>query len=430
MKKILIFFFVFFGISFSEEILTLKDCIKIAIENNLKLKVAKDEIEKKYYQKEISRKYLYPDFSSSFQYTYLGNNKGISFGILPPFKIVEDNNYTLKFSITHPVFTGWKIEKTYQISKQLYEKAEIDYENEVSNLILDVKKAYFNILKAKRFLETSLKYKENLERHLIDAKKMFQQGLVTKLDILKTELAIKNADTKIIESENYLKNAKANLNFILNRGIDEEFEIEDIFEEKEEKREYEWWKETALKERKEIKSFEKLISIYEKNIGIEKSNLYPQVYFFFNYNIEKGTQTSRENWGTNWNTGILISYDIWNWGQTKDKVKKAEIEKKQIEKNFDLLKNSIELEVKNSYLNLISMEEKIKETKKQIEFAEENLRVSSLLYNEGLATTTDVIDAITSLTEAKNNYFNFLYEYKIGYSQLEKASGILKQEEK
>ncbi|WP_368887756.1 TolC family protein, partial [Escherichia coli] len=61
------------------------------------------------------------------------------------------------------------MEKAYQIAKESYEKSYIDYEKELSDLILAVKKSYFNILKAKRFVETSKKYKENLEKHLIDA---------------------------------------------------------------------------------------------------------------------------------------------------------------------------------------------------------------------------------------------------------------------
>lgn len=430
MRKILIIFFALISLNFCDNILTLSDCIKIGVENNLKIKMAEERINQAYLQKEISKKYLLPTLSTNFNYTYLGDNQPINFGNFPPIKFVEDNEYTLKFTLNYPLFTGKQLENTYKASEELYEKSKIDYENEISNLILDIKKAYFNVLKAKKILDTSLKYKERLEKHLIDTKKMFEEGLVTKLDILKMELALKDAETKIIESENYLKLSKANLNFVLNRPIDDDFEIEDILEEKIEKRDYSWWKDIALKERKEIKSFEKLISIYEKNIEIERSQLFPQIYFFFNYNFEKGTQTSREEWDTNWNTGILLTYDIWNWGQNKGRIKKRESEKKEIENQFLLLKNSIEIEVKNAYLNLISSENKIEQGRKEIEVAEETLRVAELLYKEGLSTIIDVIDAMTSLYQARNNYYNYLYEYKVAYSELEKVSGILKKETK
>jgi outer membrane protein TolC len=322
------------------------------------------------------------------------------------------------------LFTGWRIEETYQLSRTALEKAKLDYEAEIQNLVLDVKKAYFSVLKAQRFLETSLKYKESLEKHLKDARKMFEMGLVTKLDILKTEVALKDAETKITQNENYLKIAKSNFNFILNRSLEHEFIPEDILEKEIEPSDYQWWKNTAQNQRNEIKSFEKLVSIYNKNVQIEKSNLYPQVYFFFNYNFEKGTQTSIENWEDNWNTGISLSYDIWNCGETRKKIKKAEKAREEIEKQLELIRNSVEIEVRNAYLNLLSAEKKIEQGKKQNESAEENLRVAELLYNEGLATTTDVIDANTALIQAKNSFFDYLYEYQISFAELEKASGI------
>ncbi|MCM8807026.1 MAG: TolC family protein [Candidatus Omnitrophica bacterium] len=429
MKKFLIISLIISFSIFSQEILKLEDCVKIALENNLKLKISKDKEKQAFYQKEITKKYLFPSLSLSFNYTYLGDNEEIILGGMP-FKFTEDNIYTFTFTFKQPLFTGWKLERMYEIAKENYERSKIDYEKEIVDLIVEVKKNYFQVLKAKKYLENTKKYKESLEKHLEDAKKMFEAGIVTKLDILKTEVLLKSVESKIIECENYLKLTKANLNFILNRPIDEDFEIEDILEVKEDKKDYKWWKENALKERKEIKNFEKLLLIYDKNIELEKSNLFPQVYFFVNYNIERGSQRAIGKWDTNWNTGILLSLDIWNWGQTKDKIKRSQIEKEEIEKNFLLLKNSIEMEVKNAYLNFISAEKKIEETKKQIELSEENLRVSELLYNEGLATTTDVLDSISQLIEARNNYYNSLYEYKIAYSELEKVSGILKWEGK
>lgn len=424
MKKIAFIFLLITSWLFAEETLSLEDSIKIAIDNNLKIKISQARIDQAYYQKEITKTNFLPKLSSSFNYTYLGDNQPISFNpLFPSFKVTDDNLYTISFKVTQPVFTGWKIETAYQVAKDSFEKTKIDYETDIQNLVLDVKKAYFNILKAQRLLETSLKYRESLQNHLKDAKKMFDLGLVTKLDILKTEVALKDAETKITESENFLNLARSNFNYVLNRPLDYNFIIQDILEQQEVENDYQRWFTTAMKQRNEIKSFEKVLSIYDKNIKIEKSNLYPQVYFFFNYNFEKGTQTSREDWGDNWNTGILLSYDIWNWGETQKKIKKAEKSKQEIEKQFELVKNSIEIEVKNAYLNFLSAKKKIEQAKKQIESAEENFRVARLLYNEGMATTTDVIDANIGLIQANNNFFNYLYQYQISCAELEKAAG-------
>lgn len=424
MKKAFFLLFSSAILSFSGEILTLNDALKIAMEKNLKVQMAKDRIEQSYLDKEISLSYFFPRFSSSFSYTYLGDNQPISFSpMFPPMKLTDDNIYTAKFTVTQPIFTGGRIVKGYEMTDEAYQKAKTDYEAELQNLILEVKKAYFGVLKAEKILEVAKKYRELTEKHLKDVKYMFEQGLATKLDILKVEVALKQAEAKITEAENYLKITKANMNFLLNRSPDCEFEVEDILEFKMEMKDYEWWKKTALKERKEIKGMEKVISIYSKKIDIERSSLFPQLSLFFNYDIEKGTQTSMDNWEDSWTAGLMLSYDIWNWGETRNRVKKAVKQKEEMEKQFDLLKDAIELEVKSAYLKLLTARQNVEQRKKQVELAEENLRVAELLYEEGMATTTDVLDAGTSLTEARNGFYSALYDYQVSYAELEKSTG-------
>ncbi|HOL35928.1 MAG TPA: TolC family protein, partial [bacterium] len=246
MKKIVFIFLFTTSLLFAEEILSLEDSIKIAIDNNLKIKISQARIDQANYQKEVTKTNFLPKLSSSFNYTYLGDNKPISFNpLFPSFKVTDDNLYTVSFKVTQPVFTGWKIETAYQVAKESFEKTKIDYETEIQNLVLDVKKAYFNVLKAQRLLETSLKYRESLQNHLKDARKMFEMGLVTKLDILKTEVALKDAETKITESENFLNLARSNFNFVLNRPLDYNFIIQDILEQQEVENDYQWWLTTA-----------------------------------------------------------------------------------------------------------------------------------------------------------------------------------------
>ncbi|MBW1839608.1 MAG: TolC family protein, partial [Deltaproteobacteria bacterium] len=57
------------------------------------------------------------------------------------------------------------------------------------------------------------------------------------------------------------------------------------------------------------------------------------------------------------------------------------------------------------------------------EQAEENSRLNQERYNEQMATTTDVLDAQTLLTEAQNNYYNALSDYHIAKARLERAVG-------
>ena len=117
--------------------------------------------------------------------------------------------------------------------------------------------------------------------------------------------------------------------------------------------------------------------------------------------------------------------EIWDRGETRQRIKQAESRKTEIEQEYLLQKKTVELEVKNSYINLLSAGKEIATLKKTIEKAEENLRITDMLYREGMAANTDVLDARTDLTAAKNSFYQALYQYQVAYGELEKASGLL-----
>jgi outer membrane protein TolC len=85
--------------------------------------------------------------------------------------------------------------------------------------------------------------------------------------------------------------------------------------------------------------------------------------------------------------------------------------------------DDIKLEVEKSYLDLKNALEKILVTKGAANQAEENLRINKIKYEEGIGTSTDVIDAITLLTLAETNYCRALYELRRAQAELRYATG-------
>ena len=61
---------------------------------------------------------------------------------------------------------------------------------------------------------------------------------------------------------------------------------------------------------------------------------------------------------------------------------------------------------------------------KNVEQAQESLRIAQLSFSEGLVTSLDVIAAEATLTQVKTNYSQALYDYVISMAELDKAIGI------
>jgi outer membrane protein TolC len=103
-------------------------------------------------------------------------------------------------------------------------------------------------------------------------------------------------------------------------------------------------------------------------------------------------------------------------GENKVKVTQAEDSKNQ-------LIDSITLEVRDVYLNMLLAEKNIRTAETAIEQAEENLRMFEERYKYQVATQTDVIIAVTFLAQARTNYYSALSDFNIAQAQLERAIG-------
>ena len=103
-------------------------------------------------------------------------------------------------------------------------------------------------------------------------------------------------------------------------------------------------------------------------------------------------------------------------GENKVKLGQAEDSKNQeIE--------SITLEVKDDYLNMLVAEKNISTAEKSIEQAEENLRMYEERYRYQVATQTEVLNAVTLLAQARVNYYGALSDFNVAKAQLERAMG-------
>ncbi|MCX7706220.1 MAG: TolC family protein [bacterium] len=412
-----------------ERIFTLQDSVKIALENNLDIRTSEQKIIQKQWEKEDSKTKFFPQISGNFSYTRLDKVPSISVPGMPiKIEMSKNDIYNAGLTLTQPVFTGGALTSQYEIKKQEIEIANGEKLITQQNIIFQVIQAYFSILKASNFRQAALALVNQRQAHLSNVKKLFEAGLATKADILKTEVALADAKQKLVETENMINLAKENFKTILNFPYSCEINLQDTLTKVWEEKDIETWKNIAIKKREEIKQIERNKATLELARKIIKADYYPEIAFALSLRGEKGTSSGLNSWYQNITAVLVANFDIWNWQSTKKKIKAMDAQISQIETQKQKIINLISLDITSSYLNLISAQEKIRVMEKAVEDAQENVRVTDLLRKEGLATTTDVLDAQTYLFQTKASYYQALYDYQIAHYQLVKASGQLLDE--
>ena len=182
----------------------------------------------------------------------------------------------------------------------------------------------------------------------------------------------------------------------------------------------------AVSNRNEIKETKLRLSAIKEKESATKGDWYPQLYAFGNYYYSNPNQRYlplEDKFNDSWDIGLLLKWDIWNWGGTSAKVEQVKQEYLINEYNFELLKENIQLEVYNNYLNLKKASKKIQLSELQVESAEENYRITKEKYYQQFATSTDLIDAETALLNANITEITSRVEYKIGLSEYYRSIG-------
>lgn len=433
MKKILMLI-LFSGSLFAQErVLTLKESLEIGLQNSKDLKISQSRINYSEAKlSEINSQFL-PQFKLFGNYTRLSDNIP-AFEFTSPFfpnaiKVSEPlyNNYTFRLGFTQPLFTGFKLLSSRSAAKYNLQASESDYSKEQNETAFNIYNAYWNFYKAEEVRNVIAQTLQQIDTHLKDTRNFYDQGLVSNNDLLKLEVQYSNTQLMLIEAENNLKIARIAFNKVL--GIDLEAQTKVAVTEKSMSLvNYDFSEilSEALNNRHEIKSLANRVEASKEGITAAQSSLFPSVYLTGNYyysNPNPRFLPAKDEFNYNWDVGVTLSWDVWNWGLTSSQISQAEQTKIQIETNYDQLKENIQMEVHSNYLNLFKTEEKVKVNKIALEQAEENYRITAEKYNLQLASSTDLIDAETLKLQAETNLKTAEVDYQIAKVRLEKSLG-------
>ncbi len=240
---------------------------------------------------------------------------------------------------------------------------------------IETKSLYYNVLLAEKSIEINQAKltKANEQLRVVNLK--FNNGSATKAEVLNAEMAVQQAKTDLDSAMDDLGTAKLDL---LNK-LDLSFDQEIVLTEKAlayiptEKLNLDMAIEKAKTDRPEILTVQNNLKLQEID--------------------------------THANTAYYTS-NLW---QNKVAVKKLEDAKLDVPQAF----KDVELDVRKSYLNLVKAERALVNMNKTVELANEASRINKLLYENGMATSLDVLDADTNLAQAEIGHYQLLAAYNM-----------------
>lgn len=392
--------------------LTLKECVSIGLKQNPQTEISQQNL--KAVEEKVGEAWggYYPSFKFSSGYTYTGQQEKT---------IQGPDAYDTRFFVKQTLFDAGATSDLVRSIRHNITAQDFEVKKTAFDIVLGVKNTFYDVLKKKDLLEVSRTALTTAEKHLEQSKELYKEGLAPRSDVIKSEVQVSNTRLDVIKAENSLLSAKANLAAAMGQSVTTDFNV--VSQDEGLLPALPPFKDALLlayDQRPELKGSLAKIESAKASIDQAKSGLYPNLSFDASYGWQQGEFSPSEK---KWSVGLTVGIPIFEQLTAKSKVNQAAANLASLKATETQTIRNTELDVQQAWLSLKEAIERFDVTKKTLEQAEEDMRVSEGRYKEGLGNILEVIDAQTALTQARTNKVVALYDSASSSAKLDRAIG-------
>ncbi|AYM99383.1 TolC family protein [Chryseobacterium sp. 3008163] len=422
---------IFPALFFSQEIkqMTANEVAELALQNHYQLKVSAQNINIAKQQTDITKLQKLPSITASTTQFYLGNVVAIDKDFSNSTTIqMPHYGSTYGVQATQLIFKGGLVNKSVELAGLREQLSELDLEKNKQDVKFLVISNYLDVYKIINQQSVFENNKKLAQQRLKNINDFYKQGMLTRNEVIRAELAIKNLDQGILTLSNNRKILNYNLNIALGLPADTEIIPVENLGNKESGIGMDYYLNLAHDTNPQLKSAQTNIGVADKNIEIIKTDRMPTLSGFGGYSLQRPITNRNpvlDMYASGWQGGISLSYNIDNLYKTKEKVKLGELQKTQANDALTLTQQNIDMNVNASYVKYqeaIQQADILNDSKR---LAEENYKITEAKYLNQLAVQAEMIDAqnqkLQSELDFANAEINVLYQY---YNLL-KSTGTL-----
>ena len=399
--------------------MTADEVMTLALQNHQQLKLSEKNIYISKQQTEVTKLQKLPTITASTSQFYLGN------------ALIIDKDFSNSTNVSMPhygssygvqasqlIFKGGMVKKSIEMAGLREQLAALDLEKNQQDVKFLVLSNYLDVYKLKNQEQIFQNNKKLAQERLKNIQKFNQQGMVTRNEVIRGELAIKNLDQGLLKLSNNKKILNYNLDVALGLPQNTEINPTESLEGKELVKGTDYYIEQAYQNNPQLKSANTNIAVAQKNIEIINTDKMPTLSGFGGYNMQRPIMTRTpvlDMYSNSWQAGISLSYNIDNLYKTKERLKVGELQKSQAQDALTLTRQNIDMTVNAAYVKYQESIDQAKLMDDAQKLAEENYKITEAKYLNQLAVQAEMIDAQNQKLQAELDFvtaeINVLYQY-------------------
>jgi outer membrane protein len=408
---------------------TLADAWKLAIARDKTLAAAGSDVEGARAAERAARGARWPSLDASGGYTRLNASPTLdvttptfAFRSGPIFKGDEFVSGSVQMKL--PLYAGGQISAGIDAAHRAAVGASEDEQSATDLLRLDVAEAYVGVLRARRASQAASSTVDSLSAHAGDVQHMVERDLVPRSDLLAARVALANAEQARVRAANSVEIAQAVYNRRLGEPLERAPELDDRVSANASlgAESVDALIKRAVDSRSDLKAQAARADALASQSRAEFGKLLPQLALTGGYTHFDNQILDRQDFSM---VGIGFTWNLFDGGQARNHAAALRSASRAAQSRVDDLRSMIELQVRQSWLGVQEAQARVKASREAVAQAEENLRSSRELYGAGLATNTQVLDAVTLQINAINNRDNSTLDESLSLLRLAYSVGEL-----
>lgn len=408
----------------AQQILTLDDCCRIAVENNKQRKLSEYSVR----QAEIQAKNVEADFLPKFSASggYLYANKDFSMELAPSLaaSLNMNNTYFAGIQLEQPIYMGGKILSARRMANIGESIANINKRKTDSDIRIETEEAYWNVIKSEELNLVATRYKELVSELYSSVEKMNSTGMTPKNELLKVKVKLNEAELLMRRSENAVRLSKMALCHVIGMSLTSDIEVSGSIEFIPlSAKDYEF----TVQNRPEYKLLTENINLKKEQIKSVKSDFLPKIGLVAGYNYIDGIRMNNHKFLKNdvFSVMLAVKVPLFHWGEGHRKVKSAKIEMQKAEVTRCEMVEKMQLEVARNSNLMDEAQLEVELTENALESAEESLKESRKSFETGMATLTDYLEAQAGWQKSYFEAISAKTEYHVAKSKFLNSLGSL-----
>lgn len=417
----------------AQEVLTLEECLRLGIENNLSLESSRNEVRKGEHSLSENRAKLLPQINAV---------AGFNDNFNPPVSVTDGSAYGNPYNVTktlqynasagiqlqmplynQTVYTAMDITRTMnELNRLSYEKARED-------LILQISKMYYL---SQNTSEQLTLIKENISRlnELSNITQAFyDNGMAMEVDVKRVNINLENLRVQYDNAQSMLTQQLNLLKYVMDYPADKEIALTPVNTENITSVSL-----TGLDnnqyELQLLQSKQKLAEQQRKMIG---QGYIPSLSLTGSWMYSAYTDKAKNwfhsgpsnHWYQSSGIGLTLRIPIFDGLEKRAKMRKAKIEVENTRLSYENALKNMQTQYLNATNELMNSQRNFTKQKANYLLAEDVYQVTTDRYREGIASMTEVLQDEMRMSEAQNNYINAHYNYQVTNLTLLKLTGQL-----